>query len=719
MDIARVDSATRPPGMSEPEARLGLVELLLFEQDPRSCAELALGWLAHRFGAERSLLLVADADENQLRGLAGWNVDTREVEGIAVDLSERTHPLAVALDSREAVVFGAPADRERHPPPPTPLGTVAFLAIPVRADPSMRHEALGLLLTDCIERQDALQQGIAWLGPVLASRLAALSHFRADRQRQRQRRESAWLRGIIEAVTDPILLTDGQGRMLIANSGAEHLFTSDEDTVEGRRRAVALNNMLFTSLLFTNADKNESRRQELLLVNPVDGQDLLFELMTTPFPLGDAETGMVSILRDVTDLSRATSEIEENYRRLRQAESESRTERDRLDIILSAVLDPILVTDPAGNIVLMNPPAEHLFTASARGADREAERRVRTNDAVFTSFASDIYAEQSLRWRKVLTLNDPESGRQIPMEAVSAKTLSRSGQDAAVVTILHDRSEAVEKERLYEQVKHHSEELEARVREATQELAEQNELLRRQALQLGHASTMKSQFLANVSHELRTPLHAIVGYTSLMLEGVSGALTPSLTEKLHRVDSNAHHLLSIINDLLDLTRIESGKLPIRIEPFRLAELFDEVRDDAESLIHASSLEVRFEFGDALPPVTSDRQKIKQILLNLLSNALKFTPEGRVSVRGSYNQDCDRIEVAVADTGVGVSPERQETIFEAFGQTGAFYAGGHAGTGLGLSICRRLATLLGGDITLRSGEGGSTFTLVLPLTLEAK
>jgi signal transduction histidine kinase len=160
-------------------------------------------------------------------------------------------------------------------------------------------------------------------------------------------------------------------------------------------------------------------------------------------------------------------------------------------------------------------------------------------------------------------------------------------------------------------------------------------------------------------------------------------------------------------------------LPIRIESFRLAELFDEVRDEAESFIHASSLEVRFEFGEALPLLASDRQKIKQILLNLLSNALKFTPEGRVAVRGSYNQDDDQIEVAVADTGIGVSLEHQETIFEAFGHTGTFYASGQAGTGLGLSICRRLATLLGGDITLKSGEGGSTFTLVLPRILEAK
>src|SRR4029079_17857948 len=132
----------------------------------------------------------------------------------------------------------------------------------------------------------------------------------------------------------------------------------------------------------------------------------------------------------------------------------------------------------------------------------------------------------------------------------------------------------MEKAQLYEQVKRHSEELKEKVQEATAELAEQNELLRRQALELEQASVMKSQFLANVSHELRTPLNAIIGYTHLLLEGVSGDLTRTQRDKLARVDSNAQHLLSIINDLLDITRIESGKMPVHLETLRLAELVD-------------------------------------------------------------------------------------------------------------------------------------------------
>jgi signal transduction histidine kinase len=302
----------------------------------------------------------------------------------------------------------------------------------------------------------------------------------------------------------------------------------------------------------------------------------------------------------------------------------------------------------------------------------------------------------------------------VPVEAISGKVQSNRGEDMATVTILHDLTEAMEKARLYEQVKRHSEELREKVREATTELAEQNERLRRQAFQLEQASAAKSQFLANVSHELRTPLNAILGYTHLLLEGVSGELAPRQNEKLQRVDSNARHLLAIINDLLDIARIESGKMPIQVERFDLRELVDEVMAEVEPLITGTQLAVTHAIAPAVPEVRSDRQKVKQIVLNLLSNALKFTPEGSVSIRLGYLEESEQISIAVADTGIGISEDNQKTIFEAFGQADSSYTKRHSGTGLGLSICRRLATLLGGDISVSSRLGeGSTFSLVFP------
>jgi signal transduction histidine kinase len=153
--------------------------------------------------------------------------------------------------------------------------------------------------------------------------------------------------------------------------------------------------------------------------------------------------------------------------------------------------------------------------------------------------------------------------------------LTETGELTAVVTILHDRREALERARLYEQLKTASDELQMRVQSATAELATQNELLRRQAIELEQASRLKSQFLANMSHEFRTPLNAILGYTHMLLQGVGGDLPPNIRRQLQRIDSNGRHLLTIINEILDITRIEAGKMPMQVSEFNLNELIPE------------------------------------------------------------------------------------------------------------------------------------------------
>jgi signal transduction histidine kinase len=180
------------------------------------------------------------------------------------------------------------------------------------------------------------------------------------------------------------------------------------------------------------------------------------------------------------------------------------------------------------------------------------------------------------------------------------------------------------------------------------------------------------------------------------------------------MDSNARHLLAIINDLLDLARIESGKMPVQLERVELQELIEEVMTEVEPLIDRTSLTVTQNILPGVPEIQTDRQKVKQIVLNLLSNALKFTPQGSVSIRLDHNPEKDWICIAVEDTGIGISEENQKTIFEAFQQADSSYARRQGGTGLGLTICRRLASILDGRISLASKLGeGSTFTLVLP------
>src|SRR2546422_9645798 len=185
--------------------------------------------------------------------------------------------------------------------------------------------------------------------------------------------------------------------------------------------------------------------------------------------------------------------------------------------------------------------------------------------------------------------------------------------------------------KLYEQLKQASDELERKIQAATADIAQQNELLRRQAIELEQASALKSQFLANMSHEFRTPLNAMLGYTSMLMHGVAGPLEPTVKRQLGRIESNGRHLLTIINEILDISRIEAGRMPLQMSKVRSPELVGEVKAELEPIIVRSKLSVTLNVARDLPSLFTDRQKVKQILLNLLSNALKFTHHGAVTI----------------------------------------------------------------------------------------
>jgi signal transduction histidine kinase len=227
---------------------------------------------------------------------------------------------------------------------------------------------------------------------------------------------------------------------------------------------------------------------------------------------------------------------------------------------------------------------------------------------------------------------------------------------------------------------------------------------------LERTSEAKSRFLANVSHELRTPMTAILGFTDALLAGVDGPLNPDQETSLRWVQRGGQDLLGLINEILDLSKIEAGKLTLDVEPFDPRELVDTVVAQHRSL--AAQKGIRFGWNDEGMPseVALDRQRVRQILVNLVGNALKFTEAGEVEVTSSQMDDA-RLHVAVRDTGPGISPELQEVIFEEFHHA----EGAAAGTGLGLPISRRLARAMGGDVTFESEPSrGSVFHLILPL-----
>ena len=686
-------------------ARLDLAEGLLGSDDPEACARLTLEFLGRHCGVERALVLAPPADPGRLAIVAARGLAPFELSGFSVDLGAPDHPLVRMLRGVEP---SALAPREAR----ALLGGPTW-AFPLGRGLSGREEdrAVALLLA---AGGGAIPPEVRWAAGVLGKRLRWL-RVGADAVEQACRRERALLRSVVDAVADPILLTDTGGRPIVANARAQRLFAAREDESEGRRRAVALNNMLFSAALSPRfLERAGEGCEEVLLVDPSEGEDLLFELFATPVSEAEGQEGVVSVLRNVTDVRRATQEVGESHRQLHQARQEVRSERHRLDLVLDSVADPIVVTDAAGEIVMMNPPAERLFTLPAGGGDR-AQVSVRANGAQFSTFVSSLLSSSDdVRWRGEIGLLDPLDGSARPVEAVARKILSDRGEINTVVTILHDRREALEKADLYERLRRASDELEARVQQATAELAEQNELLRRQAIQLEHASAAKSQFLANMSHELRTPLNAMLGYSLMLAQGVNGELSQAQRRSLSRIESNGQHLLKIVDKILDITRIEAGRMPIHRSRVLLPELLEEVLSELEPLIVRSGLPVKVELAPRLPALHTDRQKVKQIVLNLLANALKFTHQGSIRIGARSDRRAREVLIAVSDTGIGIAPEDQERVFEDFQQADSSTTRPYGGTGLGLSICRRLADMLGGKITLQSEPGkGSTFALRLP------
>jgi signal transduction histidine kinase/CheY-like chemotaxis protein len=245
------------------------------------------------------------------------------------------------------------------------------------------------------------------------------------------------------------------------------------------------------------------------------------------------------------------------------------------------------------------------------------------------------------------------------------------------------------------------------------ELNIRNDELAMLTAQAQASNKLKDQFLANMSHELRTPLNSIIGFTELTLTDEHLEMDEENRTNHEIVLKSARHLLALINDILDLSKVEAGKMNLFVTPFEPAELVRAVVSTALPMAIANDIELRAETPDGLGPVESDETKVRQILLNLVSNAVKFTKEGSVSVHMRAHGE-DGWQVEVTDTGIGIAPEHQDLVFEEFRQVDASTTREIGGTGLGLSIARKLARLLGGDLTLESQVGvGSTFTLTLP------
>jgi len=256
----------------------------------------------------------------------------------------------------------------------------------------------------------------------------------------------------------------------------------------------------------------------------------------------------------------------------------------------------------------------------------------------------------------------------------------------------------------------HAAELEQRVSQRTAEFVAAKE-------RAESADRLKSIFLATMSHELRTPLNSIIGFTGIVLQGLAGPLNDEQRKQLGMVQASARHLLTLINDVLDISKLEAGQLSVACKAFDPGESILKVADTMKPLAVNKGLSLRVELGAEMGPWVSDRRRVEQILINLLSNAIKFTQSGQVTL--SADTLSGSLRMSVRDTGMGIKQEDFAKLFQPFQQLDSEITRDHEGTGLGLAICRRLARLLGGDVLVESEWGqGSTFTLTLPIQTEA-
>jgi PAS domain S-box-containing protein len=279
------------------------------------------------------------------------------------------------------------------------------------------------------------------------------------------------------------------------------------------------------------------------------------------------------------------------------------------------------------------------------------------------------------------------------------------------------REQAVELEAQSQQLQEQTAELEMQQEElqsAYDRLLAQTAELERARTTANEANEAKSQFLSTMSHELRTPLNAIGGYVQLMEMEVQGPITDAQRKSLDRIRRSHQHLLRLVNDVLDLSRIEAGRMDYRIEELDIPTIVANVVPMVEPQLAEAGLTLDAAIDEA-PPARADREKTQQILINLLTNAVKFTPRGgRVAVRTRLDAAGRRTLVDVSDTGIGIPPEQLASVFEPFVQVKSDATRGSEGTGLGLAISRDLARGMGGDLTAASERGvGSTFTLHLP------
>jgi PAS domain S-box-containing protein len=487
-------------------------------------------------------------------------------------------------------------------------------------------------------------------------------------------RERQWIESIMKSVADPIVLTDLDNEILLQNRRAEDLFSGSVNAGEGKRRALKMNDLLFSAYLSSaTVSSSEVIQRDITLVDPIEGSDIHFEVISTAAANARGEPlGLVSIFRDVTDLREANEELARNFIKLQDAEAESRRERDRLDLIIENVGHPIVVCDSAGNFILFNRRAQLLFQEN-ESFRSPAAAAVRANAVKLTSFISTLASASETGRQAEIELIDPEDGRSLPMEITAREVLDPTGQVTAVVSILHDLTEIRELER----------------RRVEQQLFESEKL------------AAVGRLAASIAHEVNNPLEAIKNALYLM----ASSETDKNSRFLEIARKETERVSHIIRQMLGFAR-----RPGEVDWVDVNQLLEETLVLMEKKMRQLRIRIVRRFDEELPKIRARADQLRQVFLNLIINAQQaIEGEGEIVISTSrYEQSLQpSIVVQLSDSGVGIAEDDLNRIFD------PFFSTGKKGTGLGLWVTQDIVRQHGGRIEVSSELGrGTVFSIVL-------
>ena len=493
---------------------------------------------------------------------------------------------------------------------------------------------------------------------------------------------AAWLDGesIMAAVREPLIVLDGDFRILAANRAFYQTFQVTAAETEhqllydlGNRQwdLPALRHLLEDVLPASTVVKDFAVTHEF----PTIGKKTM---VLNARRIDRDGVGAALILLAMEDITERT-----------QAEGRLRQDHDWLDVTLSSIGDAVLATDTNAAITFLNPEAERLTgwtTQDARGRKIDEVLVLINQDTrqPVENPVNRVLREGTIVGMATRTMLKTRDGREIPVADSGAPIRGSDGRLHGVVMVFRDITPRYEAEQ------------ELR---AAKEAAEA-------------ASRTKSEFLATMSHELRTPLSVVIGYTDILSRGTFGPLMEQEVGALRMIRRNAFELLDLITAILDLSRLEAGRLPLAMKEIQVPALLGEVKAETQGVWEQSSLTFVWHVADKLPLLRTDPGKLKMVLKNLLGNAVKFTEQGSIVVEAQGQQD--GIAISVSDTGIGIPPAEMKNIFEPFVQVDHSATRRYGGIGLGLHIVKRLLEMLGGTIEVQSTVGhGSTFRVWLP------